>query len=63
MPDIMVVCQFCGQEFVYSAAEQAVDTREGYPPPRSCQSCLQQRRAAGAAKRAAKRPRKRRYGR
>jgi len=63
MPDVELVCEFCGQGFVYSVAEQAADGRAGYPPPRACRPCLQQRRAAGAAKRAARRPRTRRFGR
>jgi len=63
MPDVEIDCQFCGEKFVYSAAEQAADERAGYPPPMACQPCLRQRRAAGAAKRAAKRPRGRRYRR
>jgi hypothetical protein len=63
MPDRELVCEFCGQSFAYTTAEQAADSRYGYPPPRSCQPCLRQRRAAGAAKRAAKRPRTRRFGR
>jgi len=63
MPDVELVCEFCGHGFVYPAAEQAADSRLGYPQPRGCQSCLQKRRAAGAAKRAAKRPRTRRFGR
>jgi hypothetical protein len=44
-------------------AEQAADDREGSPPPRACRNCLRERREAGAAKRAAKRPRRRRFGR
>jgi len=63
MPDRELVCEVCGQTFVYSAAEQAADEQAGYPPPRACRACLQQRREAGAAERAAKRPRKRRFGR
>ena len=42
------------------AAEQAADNRRGYPPPRGCPPCVRQHRAANAAKRAAKRPRRRR---
>ncbi|MBN1458980.1 MAG: hypothetical protein JXA57_05550 [Armatimonadetes bacterium] len=63
MPDVEIECQFCGGKFVYSTAEQQADERKGYPPPRACGPCLRQRRAAGAAKRAAKRPRWRRYNR
>ena len=60
MPDVEIVCEVCGQPFVYSAAEQAADNRRGYPPPRGCPPCVRQHRAANAAKRAAKRPRRRR---
>ena len=63
MPDREIICQFCGETFVYSEAEQARDADTGYPPPAACRACLQQRRAAGAAKRAARRPRKRRFRR
>jgi len=61
--DLELLCEFCGQNFVYSVAEQAADRRKGYPQPRACWPCLRQRRAAGAAKRAARRPRTRRFGR
>lgn len=57
IPDKELTCEACGEAFVYRGAEQAADERVGYPPPRACQPCLRQRRAVGAAKRAAKRPR------
>ena len=63
MLDQELICEVCGQAFTYTVAEQTADNRAGYPPPRACRACLQQRRAAGAAKRAAKRPRRRRFGR
>ncbi len=56
MPDVEVECRFCGESFVYSTAEQQADESKTYPPPRACGPCLRQRRAVGAAKRAAKRP-------
>lgn len=57
IPDKELTCEVCGAAFVYRGAEQAADERNGYPSPRACQPCQRQRRAAGAAKRAAKRPR------
>ena len=53
-----LTCEQCNEPFVYSDAERARDERAGYPLPRACPACVQQRRSAGAAKRAAKRPRR-----
>lgn len=63
MPAQEMICQFCEEPFVYSDAERSRDEEAGYPPPRACQACLQRRRAEGAAKRAAKRPRRRNFRR
>jgi hypothetical protein len=63
MPDQELSCEVCGEAFAYSSAEQVADEQAGYPPPRACPACLQQRRAARAAKREAKRPRRRRVRR
>ena len=61
--DQELVCELCGETFTYSVREQVRDRQMGYPAPRACDSCLRQRRAAAAAKRAARRPRKRPYRR
>lgn len=63
MEDRELICEGCQRPFVYSTAEQARDERMGYPVPRACPDCVRQRRAAGAAKRAAKRPRKKYFRR
>ena len=63
MPDREMTCEACQATFVYAEAEQARDYEMGYPAPRCCLPCLRQRRAAGAAARAAKRPRKRYFRR
>jgi hypothetical protein len=62
-PDRQLLCDVCGQPFVYAEAEWAKDERLGYPPPRLCSACRQQRNAARAAERAAKRPRRRYFRR
>ena len=63
MPDRKLQCEVCGEPFIYAEAEWTEDERRGLPPPRLCSSCHQKRRAARAAERAAKRPRRRRFGR
>lgn len=61
--DREIVCEACEQPFVYSQQEQSRDGQFGYPAPRVCPDCSRQRRAAGAAERAAKRPRRRNFRR
>ncbi len=63
MPDRELQCEVCEEPFVYAEAEWTEDERLGFPPPRLCPSCHQKRRAARAAERAAKRPRRRHFRR
>jgi len=63
VPEKEIICQWCDRPFIYSESEQARDAQGGLPAPRSCQDCLRQRHAADAAKRAARRPRQRRFRR
>jgi len=63
MADRELICEECEQPFVYTEAEWTADERQGFPPPRLCPSCTQQRNIARAAKRAAKPPRRRRFRR
>ena len=61
--DRKLQCEACGEPFVYAEAEWTEDERLGLPAPRVCSSCHQKRRAARAAERAAKRPRRGRFRR
>ena len=43
--DEMLVCRDCGQEFVFTAGEQAFYAERGFNKPTRCTSCRAQRRS------------------
>lgn len=43
--DEMLVCRDCGQEFVFTAGEQAFYSERGFNKPSRCTDCRAQRRA------------------
>lgn len=45
MSDRTLTCRDCGQEFVFTAGEQAFYTERGFSPPMRCQSCRATRKA------------------
>ena len=53
----------CEEPFIYAEAEWTEDERQGFSAPRLCSSCDAERRAAKAAERAAKRPRRKYFRR
>jgi CxxC-x17-CxxC domain-containing protein len=49
MSDRTLTCRDCGQEFVFTAGEQAFYQERGYSEPQRCASCRAQRKAQRAA--------------
>ena len=49
MSDHIIVCRDCGQEFVFTAGEQAFFQERGYSDPQRCPSCRAARKAERAA--------------
>ena len=45
MSDQTLTCRDCGQQFVFTAGEQAFYTERGFSPPMRCQSCRAKRKA------------------
>jgi CxxC-x17-CxxC domain-containing protein len=45
--DIDLTCVECNQNFVFTAADQEFHAARGYQNPKRCQTCREQRRAAG----------------
>src|SRR6476660_3176226 len=45
MSDRTIVCRDCGQEFVFTAGEQAFYQERGYTDPMRCPSCRAARKA------------------
>lgn len=45
MSDRTIVCRDCGQEFVFTAGEQAFYAERGYSDPMRCPSCRAARKA------------------
>ncbi|MEW5855104.1 MAG: zinc-ribbon domain-containing protein, partial [Myxococcota bacterium] len=46
--DQIVQCRDCGQEFVFSAGEQAFYAQKGFAvPPKRCKSCRDKRKTEG----------------
>jgi hypothetical protein len=45
--DRTLTCVDCGEEFPFSAREQAFFAEKGFQPPKRCKSCKQVRKAAG----------------
>jgi DNA replicative helicase MCM subunit Mcm2 (Cdc46/Mcm family) len=45
MPDKTIVCQDCGQEFVFSESEQKFYEERGFQDPKRCKPCRDQRKA------------------
>lgn len=43
--DQTLTCRDCGQQFVFTAGEQAFYDERGYTPPQRCSSCRQARKA------------------
>src|SRR4051812_45384456 len=44
--DKNLTCADCGQEFVFTASEQAFSSQRGFSEPRRCASCRASRKAA-----------------
>lgn len=49
-------CSSCGQDFRFSAGEQAFFAQRGFQPPRRCKPCRTKRRESGGAERRPRRP-------
>jgi len=45
--DRTLICVDCGEEFPFSAREQAFFAEKDFQPPKRCKSCKQVRKAAG----------------
>ena len=45
MSDQTLTCRDCGQEFTYTAGEQAFYTERGFSEPKRCPTCRSQRKA------------------
>jgi CxxC-x17-CxxC domain-containing protein len=43
--DEKLVCQDCGKEFVFSAADQQFFQEKGYQPPKRCPECRKAKKA------------------
>lgn len=39
MEDKTIVCEQCGQEFVFTAGEQEFYTEKGFHEPKKCKAC------------------------
>jgi hypothetical protein len=63
MADRQLICEVCEQPFTYTEAEWTEDERQGFPAPRLCRSCTQQRNSVRAAKRASRPIRRRNFRR
>ena len=44
----LLTCVDCGQDFVWTAAEQALYWAQGFQPPKRCQACRQAKKARHA---------------
>jgi ribosomal protein S27E len=42
--DVKIKCQDCGNEFVFSTAEQKFYEEKGFIPPKRCRLCRQNRK-------------------
>jgi CxxC-x17-CxxC domain-containing protein len=49
MSDRTLTCRDCGQEFTFTAGEQAFYQERGFSEPQRCQSCRAQRKAQRAS--------------
>ena len=49
MSDRSLTCRDCGQEFTYTAGEQAFYTERGFSEPKRCPTCRSQRKAQRGA--------------
>ena len=49
MSDRTIICRDCGQEFTFTAGEQAFYAERGYSEPQRCSSCRASRKAQRAA--------------
>ena len=49
MSDRTLTCRDCGQEFTYTAGEQAFYTERGFSEPKRCPTCRSQRKAQRGA--------------
>jgi CxxC-x17-CxxC domain-containing protein len=49
MSDRTLTCRDCGQEFVFTAGEQAFYQERGYSEPQRCAACRAQRKAQRAS--------------
>ena len=49
MSDRTITCRDCGQEFTFTAGEQAFYQERGYSEPQRCPDCRAQRKAQRAA--------------
>ncbi|CAN5779943.1 zinc-ribbon domain containing protein [soil metagenome] len=45
MSDQTLTCRDCGQQFVFTAGEQAFYQERGFTPPMRCQDCRSKRKA------------------
>lgn len=45
MPDKTLVCQDCGQEFVFTESEQNFYQERGFQEPKRCKPCRDKRKA------------------
>lgn len=43
--DEKLVCQDCGKEFIFSAADQQFFQEKGYQPPKRCPDCRKAKKA------------------
>lgn len=46
MPDILLTCPECKEEFNFSEEEQIACTEQAFPPPTYCPTCHSQRKSA-----------------
>ncbi len=44
MPDMMLECQDCKQEFLFEEGEQQFFESKGYTPPKRCRPCRKKRK-------------------
>lgn len=45
VPDMMLECQDCKQEFIFEEGEQAFFESKGYTPPKRCKPCRDKKKA------------------
>jgi uncharacterized Zn finger protein (UPF0148 family) len=46
MPEILLLCPGCQEEFVFSEDEQAQCAEQAFPPPTFCPACYRRRKEA-----------------